>query len=63
MYTELKVSQNLSVEIKIEDGMVYVTTNNMGRLRTTYYDCIEDAMDMTSLPSVHEYLKSIYATN
>jgi hypothetical protein len=59
----LRVSKNLAVEIRVEEDMVAVTTEYMGNLKTTYYDCVEDAIDMTLLPSVHEYLKQEYATN
>jgi hypothetical protein len=59
----LRLSKNLAVEIRVEEHIVAVTTEYMGKERTTYYDCVKDAMDMTMLPAVHEYLKLEYATN
>jgi hypothetical protein len=59
MNTELKVTKNLTVNIEIFEGMVLVTTNYYNYKRTTSYDSIEDAIDQTTLPSVHNFLKSI----
>jgi hypothetical protein len=63
MNTQIKVSKNLSVEIRVEENIVFVTTCYMGKLRTTSYDSVEDAIEQTTLPSVHNFLKSKYATN
>jgi hypothetical protein len=59
MNTELKVTKNLTVNIEILEGMVFVTTNYYNYKRTTSYDSVEDAIDQTTLPSVHNFLKSI----
>ena len=63
MNTELKVTKYLTVNIEIFEGMVLVTTDYYNHKRTTSYDSVEDAIDMTTLPSVHNFLKSLYATN
>jgi hypothetical protein len=59
MNTQIKVSKNLEVTIEIIEGMVFVTTNYFNNKRTTSYDSVEDAIDQTTLPSVHNFLKSI----
>jgi hypothetical protein len=59
MRTELKVTNNLTVNIEILEGMVLVTTDYYNYKRTTSYDSVEDAIDQTTLPSVHNFLKSI----
>ena len=59
MRTELKVTNNLTVNIEILEGMVLVTTDYYNYKRTTSYDSVEDAIDQTTLPSVRNFLKSI----
>ena len=59
MTTQIKPTKDLTVDIQIFNGWVFVTTTYFINKRTTIYSTIEDAINETTLPSVRNFLKSI----
>jgi len=59
MKATLTITKELTAEISIIEGMVFVNTNYNGNKRTMSYDNVQIAIQETTMPMIANYLKSL----